>query len=393
MNTPFRVMIASSARIGTFTEPKDFNDFNEFVEYLEDNGIREFSLRYNSIMDDLADVHKDRLTPDVVTDIDFQWLALKSSGQSKYLEITRKDPNPYVPDGKMMHKTLMPFKEKQVRKYFNNVSAEKHLQYFRNSIERYGKYEADKANCPNDKIREYRQSEKDERFFTTRYFTALFERKDRNEKLKALLLKAFGEIPPFEKGKKYPTSWDTFLNNESLSLVFERDTPAPKQYKEYLGKSLHKRHFVPYVIEKGTKADKSYRQDLEGATQVDAYIEGKNGFKLFIEAKFLSDISCDVSYDVTRNQLARNIDVMLDSEKEKSLFLLLTPKYFKDHPHTRLYGYKMNEYTTEYRALMEDLHHRTDVEPLEWKAITERIAWITWEDLDELDLKVLKMLH
>jgi len=38
-----------------------------------------------------------------------------------------------------------------------------------------------------------------------------------------------------------------------------------------------------------------------------------NGVAVIFEAKALSDISTHVTFDLARNQLARNIDVMLDA--------------------------------------------------------------------------------
>jgi len=42
-------------------------------------------------------------------------------------------------------------------------------------------------------------------------------------------------------------------------------------------------------------------------------INAINGFAVIVEAKVLSDISYGVVYDTMRNQIARNIDVMLDT--------------------------------------------------------------------------------
>jgi hypothetical protein len=128
---------------------------------------------------------------------------------------------------------------------------------------------------------------------------------------------------------------------------------------------------------------------LEGATNVDALVlNPKNGFAVIIEAKVLSDISYETTYDAMRNQIARNIDVMLEENKElchpldkrnpdKILFLLLTPKILKDKPSSRLYGYKLSEYKTNPRSLSDDLPHRKNCD---WQNISSRLGWLTWED-------------
>lgn len=119
----------------------------------------------------------------------------------------------------------------------------------------------------------------------------------------------------------------------------------------------------------------------------------KNGFAVIIEAKVLSDISYEITYDTMRNQIARNIDVMLESNKElcdplnkrdpdKTLFLLVTPKLFKDNPSSRLYGYKFNKYKTNPKSLSADLPHRKNCD---WQNISSRLGWLTWEDFKSVN--------
>ncbi|MEX2397552.1 MAG: hypothetical protein WD491_11025, partial [Balneolales bacterium] len=160
-----------------------------------------------------------------------------------------------------------------------------------------------------------------------------------------------------------------------VKLYFEPNLPSPPCYREWLQKNLG--HPIPYVREAARKAcGEKNRANLEGATNVDALlINASNGFAVLIEAKVLSDISCQVSYDIKRNQIARNLDVMLHSDDTmtsplnkrspgNSLFMLLTPQTFKDNPHARFYGYKFREYATDPRALANDLPHR-GIEELE----------------------------
>jgi hypothetical protein len=69
-----------------------------------------------------------------------------------------------------------------------------------------------------------------------------------------------------------------------------------------------------------------------------------------IEAKLLSDLSARVTYDVFRNQLLRVIENAVtlrdttDNLPDSVHVVLLTPKVFKDHPLTRFYGCKFQEY-------------------------------------------------
>ena len=362
-------------------------DHRTFVDALQEVGVIKVRLTHKPHIDDPEEYYKDNLPTSLITEDDFIWLNTDTNSESKTVHVLSSVPFPAVPPPEMMDESLMPFRREQVKKYFVDGirdTAQKRVDYFSRSIVKYNQYKDPSSAIPPEKIKEYAQAERDERFFTARYFIFLFERKDCQEKLKALLAQTFGDIPPFERGKKYPLSWDRLVEGASLKL--EYDCPSPNDYTEYLSKNLPKRHFVPYVIKQGTRADGSFRKDLEGATQVDAYITSPAGLTILVEAKYLSDISVDVSYDVTRNQIARNIDVMMD--KERGLFLLLTPQFFKERPHSRLYGYKMQDYQRDPHTLMADLNHRMELEPHQWKGITDRIAWITWKDLDDLGLNV-----
>ncbi len=49
-------------------------------------------------------------------------------------------------------------------------------------------------------------------------------------------------------------------------------------------------------------------------------------------------------------------------------------------PHTRLYGYKMNEYMHNSQTLQHDLPHRTE----DWDKLSQRLGWITWENIKKV---------
>jgi hypothetical protein len=98
-------------------------------------------------------------------------------------------------------------------------------------------------------------------------------------------------------------------------------------------------------------------------------IAPKTGFAVLFEAKVLADASGGITFDVLRNQIARNIDVMLEPNPnlqepltrrlpDKTFFVLITPEIFRDHPESRLYGWLMRDYRNDPTTLQRDLPHR-----------------------------------
>ena len=107
----------------------------------------------------------------------------------------------------------------------------------------------------------------------------------------------------------------------------------------------------------------------------------------FCEAKWMSDISCSVTHDPHRNQLARVVENALcfqaDGAYPQRVFVtLVTPKVFKDaDPKSRLYQYKFAEYYDDLSALERELGPCT----LDWKKRAEALVlrWVTFEQLFE----------
>jgi hypothetical protein len=271
---------------------------------------------------------------------------------------------------------------------------EEHLRYYKRSAEAYKAFWAENADRKGMSITKTRgccQIEKDEKFWTAACLMSVFHSQSRKEQLINLFQKAFGNEPPFSER----LSWENCFD-ENLYLFFEANLPSPVAYKNWLRQHLKERQFIPYVLD-SDKGNKS----LEGPTNVDAVlINEKNGFAVIIEAKVLSDISHQITYDVMRNQIARNIDVMLEKngnlqwplkerDPDKTLFLLLTPRIFKENPNTRLYGYKFNEYISNPKSLQNDLPHR---DPEDWDAVSKRLGWLSWEDFREVNKDCCKWL-
>lgn len=297
----------------------------------------------------------------------------------------------------MLQPTYLPFTEEQFRTHFARVKGanshalteQNHLKYYMQSIQAYNRFldaHPKRQGLSLKDMKKCCQIEKDEMFWTASCLMNVFHSTTRIQELGVLLRRAYGEKPPIFG----VDDWEDCLNGE-LHLFFETNLPSPKLYKKWLRQNRKQRQFIPYVLESDNG-----KKNLEGPTNVDAVLLNEsNGFAVLIEAKVLSDISGQTTYDVMRNQMARNIDVMLEKnttlcpplnlrDPEKTLFLLLTPRVFKINQESRLYGVKFNTYKAQPAKLGQDLPHRGAAD---WEGIASRLGWLTWEDFREANKK------
>jgi hypothetical protein len=293
----------------------------------------------------------------------------------------------------------LPFSTEQLQGHFAPTAtrsadeqAARHQGYYLASAERYNSFQADhldRRGLPLSKLKTPCQIEKDERFWVVTCLMSYLYSADRAECLGALMRLCFGDTPPLSD----VASWDECLGGK-LHLFFEVSLPSPPGYKRWLAEHLDQRQIIPYVLDASRRrGTDEVRGGLEGATHVDAMLlNADNGFAVLFEAKVLSDVSCQVSFDAMRNQIARNIDVMLERndnlpeplslrQPQRTLFALLTPEIFRTHPHSRLYGWLMNEYRNSPTALARDIPHRRSVD---WSDVAHRIGWLTWEDCEQV---------
>ena len=287
----------------------------------------------------------------------------------------------------VIDRTYLPFTADQLRRHFV-ADVEGQIEYYRKSAERYCDFMSsheDTAGIPLTQARSPRQIEKDERFWTVTALKHVFDDPARDSILTELLTEIYGETPPIRD----LSSWGDCLSGQ-LELYFEACLPSPPAYVEWLRANLSGRQLIPYVLD---AARRENARTLEGATHVDAiFLNRSNGFAWLIEAKVLSDVSYSISFDSYRNQIARNVDVMLDNtsqpgagletrDPKKSLFALLTPGGFKRYPSSRLYGWLMHEYENDPSSLARDLPHRTD---MDWAGLSKRIGWFTFDDVERI---------
>jgi hypothetical protein len=290
----------------------------------------------------------------------------------------------------VLHPVYLPFPAATLSRHFAPVSspgtAEVYLRYYRESADRHKKFLSEVPNIGSLSLATLRnpcQIEKDERFWTVACWLQMFYSAERTQVLTKLMRRCFGNEPPLKRLR----TWAECFSGE-LSLYFEARLPSPGNYKQWLRQNLPNRNLIPYVLR---AASRSNNRDFEGATHVDALLlNPRNGFALLVEAKVLSDISCHVSFDVSRNQIARTVDVMLDAnpmltpplckrDPENSLFVFQSPAIFKTSPHARLYGWLLENYRLCPSSLGRDLPHRNDCD---WDSVAPRIGWLTWEDCE-----------
>jgi len=331
-----------------------------------------------------------------------------------------------VGNNEKMHDKYLPFAENIVKKHLywgkttdeieKSQSQEKRMKKIRKSIVNIKEYQKKNISLECKGVKKLRrpcQIQKDECFWTMNTLLHIFYSPNRKKELVELFEKGDGQDILQSIGLK---SWEECFGSKNLELYFEVNLPSPAKYKDWLSeeyskfrknKTPNKHQIIPYILasacQKNTKKiavpnDKIVIKNyIEGSTQVDAMIiNPDNGFSVIIEAKVLSDISVSTTYDLSRNQIARSIDVMLAANEdmvepfnkrdpEKTIFLLLTPEIFRNNPLTRFYGYKMREYMDPEKGvecLKKDLPHRTE-EAL--KNIPSRIGWLTWEDFKEVN--------
>ena len=234
------------------------------------------------------------------------------------------------------------------------------------------------------------QVEKDENFWTAACLLTYFYAPARVGYLAELLQTAFpAGMPLADLG-----SWQACLDGE-LHLFFRTSLPSPSSYKRWLTAHLEQQQFIPYIRHAARRlGDDHFRDELEGPTEVDAILlNSTNGFAVIFEAKVCSDASGSVTYDLSRDQIARTIDVILDDNPrlakplstrraDRSLFVLLTPNCFKIRRSDRLYGWLMDAYGDPCSPKLEEkLPHR---DGQDWRAVKRRLGWLTWEDCQRI---------
>jgi hypothetical protein len=294
--------------------------------------------------------------------------------------------------GEVLHDTYLPFPPDVLRRHFalsGRPGGPDHLRYYRASLARAAEHTARIAvgHRPTDaEIRAGRQIEKDERFWVVSALLGLYYAGDGAERADRFgrLLTAAG-IEPADGS----ASWRIALGDD-LRLYFEVALPAPASYKTWLRDHLSERAPIPYTRE----ASRRPGVRLEGQTWADAMlIAPDTGVAIAFEAKVLSDVSTDNTYDVMRNQIARYLDVLMDEnprlapplntrQPERSYVVLLTPELFKTAEGSRLYSFLVPAYRDPTGML---LHHHLPHRSVDAvRAAGRRLGWTSWEECNRI---------
>jgi len=248
--------------------------------------------------------------------------------------------------------------EELAKKHFT----EERIQKFKNWIGNASK--ARKANSLDARLNQYDKAEELITFYT---FAPLELREDRKDVVEEIL-----KLANIHQSLEEPVE-------EPVSLGFEKQFQPPEGYLKWLTKEVS-RHPVRYVREQGKEHAVKGKQ-LEGNTHVDAVIKAKN-LLIFIEVKFTSDISCDTSFNTNRNQLARIIDVGIAEVQDKGkrlVVLLCSPSEFY-HKKSRLYYYKIQEYS-DVGKIQKDIPWRK-IEEINKNVLA--VAWVPLEKVIEV---------
>jgi hypothetical protein len=297
----------------------------------------------------------------------------------------------------------LPFSRDQLSEHFAPVvhsrsgqDPERHTRPYEESAQAYRRFLSEhpiRDGIPMSAARKPCQIEKDERFWVASGLMAAYYGSGRGQAFSDLLGGAFGtRCPPMADFE----DWNECITDD-VHLFFEVNLPAPRAYKEWLQKGPDERQLVPYVRHAArSAASDQIKRNLEGPTHVDAMLVDPNTeVAVLFEAKVLSDISHDIAFDPIRNQIARNVDVMLEKpaddapavlktrRPERTVFVLLTPSLFRDlYPHSRLYGGLMKEYREDSKTLERDMPHRKD--GTDWSGVARRMGWLTWEECRDI---------
>jgi hypothetical protein len=113
---------------------------------------------------------------------------------------------------------------------------------------------------------------------------------------------------------------------------------------------------------------------VEGNSEIDFIFESSS-LLVCVEAKLDSDISMRTTYDPDRNQIARNIDCLLDSAAGRTPYFWM---FVRDVSPSRAYSQLMTRYQEDPKILARDLPHR---DPAVLQQVAQGLTILTWREI------------
>ena len=186
---------------------------------------------------------------------------------------------------------------------------------------------------------------------------------------------------------QYPTGWWGHVvsaarrrNSEFIFSFDDRSLPRPVLWSAVPSPPVYEAASRVRMRESGNRewVLRSQNPDpVEGSSEIDVTFD-HGQFLVYVEAKLGSDISMDTKYDPQRNQIARNIDCLIESAGDRTpIFWLMV----RDEAPDRAYVQLMKAYKTDPTILARDLPHR---EPSKLKEVARNLTILLWSDFGEL---------
>jgi len=187
--------------------------------------------------------------------------------------------------------------------------------------------------------------------------------------------------------QQYPKGWwghiigEVRRRNPELRFPFEdrslpnpilwSSRPAPPQYEGQSRMRMENSGKREWILRAANP------NPVEGNSEIDVVFD-HDQFLVYAEAKLGSDISMDTTYDPQRNQIARNIDCLIENSGDRlPIFWMLV----RDEASDRAYVQLMNAYKSDPTLLARDLPHRDQTV---LNIVAQNLTILLWSDFSEL---------
>lgn len=181
--------------------------------------------------------------------------------------------------------------------------------------------------------------------------------------------------------------------------------PSPEVYLAWIGAKVLKEgegsiaHLERYDAK--VRARKRLAKIMQGNpeeapefdTEVDVELRLGKELLVFVEVKLFSDASASGTFNSTRNQLVRNMELLEHAARREGFkdwrFILLTLDRTTDKLYTKLMRRYRNsdgrllrqwDEVGNWQAIKEDLPHRASEPDAYFQDMTKKIGWIMWPD-------------